>query len=180
MNRDTVLEAIARIAPDVEPELDDLDPTVDLWNELQLDSMDRLSVLGHLAATTRIEIPDREDKIRFLQGLDVLSVPTVYREPKGLYVLEALAAGVPVVQPEHGAFPELLAATGGGVLFPPGQLDELSAAIHELLTDPTAARRLGEAGRRRVVTDFAATVMAERTLEIWRDSLQLAQRGGNR
>ena len=60
MNRDTVLEAIARIAPDVEPELDDLDPTVDLRNELQLDSMDRLSVLGHLAATTRIEIPDRD------------------------------------------------------------------------------------------------------------------------
>ena len=45
MNRQTVLEAIARVAPDVEPELADLDPTVDLWNELQLDSMDRLSVV---------------------------------------------------------------------------------------------------------------------------------------
>ncbi len=60
MNRQTVLEAIARVAPDVEPELADLDPTVDLWNELQLDSMDRLSVLSQLAAATGIEIPERD------------------------------------------------------------------------------------------------------------------------
>ncbi|MGE3316706.1 MAG: glycosyltransferase family 4 protein, partial [Planctomycetaceae bacterium] len=46
------------------------------------------------------------DKVRFIKSLDVLSVPTVYREPKGIYVLEALANGVPVVQPRHGAFPE--------------------------------------------------------------------------
>ena len=60
MNRDIVLEAIARVAPDVEPELADLDPTIDLWSELQLDSMDRLSVLGQLAASTGTEIPDRD------------------------------------------------------------------------------------------------------------------------
>ena len=48
--------------------------------------------------------------------IDVLSVPTTYREPKGLYVLEALANGVPVVQPRHGSFPELIEATGGGLL----------------------------------------------------------------
>ena len=57
--------------------------------------------------------------MRFLQGLDVLSVPTTYREPKGLYVLEALANGVPVVQPRHGSFPELIEATGGGLLVNP-------------------------------------------------------------
>jgi glycosyltransferase involved in cell wall biosynthesis len=46
-------------------------------------------------------------------------VPTSYREPKGLYVLEALANGVPVVQPKHGSFPELIEATGGGLLVNP-------------------------------------------------------------
>ena len=50
--------------------------------------------------------------MKILKSLDVLSVPTVYQEPKGLYVLEALANGIPVVQPRHGAFPELLEATG--------------------------------------------------------------------
>ena len=62
---------------------------------------------------------DRAQKVQLLAQLHLLSVPTVYREPKGLYVLESLAAGVPVVQPNHGAFPELLAATGGGRLVPP-------------------------------------------------------------
>src|SRR5262249_43815200 len=52
-----------------------------------------------------VESPDHAAKVRFYQSLDVLSVPTTYREPKGLYVLEALANGVPVVQPRHGSFP---------------------------------------------------------------------------
>ena len=59
---------------------------------------------------------DRDDKARFLQSIDVLSVPSGYHEPKGLYLLEAMAAGVPVVQPNHGAFPEMLGRTGGGIL----------------------------------------------------------------
>ena len=59
---------------------------------------------------------DRAKKVRFFHDIDVLSVPSGYHEPKGLYLLEAMACGVPVVQPNHGAFPEILARTGGGVL----------------------------------------------------------------
>ena len=59
---------------------------------------------------------DREQKIAFLQSLDVFSVPTVYVEPKGLFLLEAMACGIPVVQPRHGAFPEMVEKTSGGVL----------------------------------------------------------------
>src|SRR6185503_20548890 len=62
---------------------------------------------------------DRRGKLDFLGSLDVLAVPTTYKEPKGLFVLEAMAAGIPVVQPDHGAFPEVLAATGGGLLHRP-------------------------------------------------------------
>src|SRR5262249_23644854 len=57
--------------------------------------------------------PDHAGKIAFLKSLDLFSVPTDYREPKGLYVLEAMACGVPVVQPAHGSFPELIEATEG-------------------------------------------------------------------
>lgn len=60
MNHDIVLQAIASIAPDVEPELADLDPDIDLWTELQLDSMDRLAVLSRLAEQTGVEIPERD------------------------------------------------------------------------------------------------------------------------
>lgn len=113
----------------------------------------------------------REQKIEFLAGLDVLSVPTTYREPKGLYVLESLAAGTPVVQPAHGAFPELLAATDGGVLVPPNDPVALAAALHELLSDAAKRQRLGIEGQNRVLTDFNSREMAEKTLAVYREFL---------
>ncbi len=59
-------------------------------------------------------VVERAEKLELLRSINVLSVPTEYHEPKGIFVLEAWAAGLPVVQPAHGAFPEMLAATGGG------------------------------------------------------------------
>src|SRR5258707_571120 len=59
---------------------------------------------------------DQEAKIDLLRGADVFSAPSVYPESKGIYVLESLATGTPVVQPAHGSFPELLAKTNGGTL----------------------------------------------------------------
>jgi glycosyltransferase involved in cell wall biosynthesis len=106
---------------------------------------------------------DRREKLAFLQSIDVLSVPTTYREPKGLFVLEALAGGVPVVQPAHGAFPELLARTGGGVLVPPGDSLALAAELHRLLADRPESRRLGRAGQAVVHAEYSALHMAERT-----------------
>ncbi len=106
----------------------------------------------------------REEKLSFLQGLDVLSVPTTYRDPKGLYILEALAAGVPVVQPAHGAFPELLAATGGGRLVAPHDPHALADAWEDLLCHPEQCRALGQAGAAAVHQRFHADAMAASTL----------------
>ena len=89
----------------------------------------------------------RAQKIRFLNGLHVLSVPTPYREPKGLFVLEALANGVPVVQPKHGAFPELIEATGGGILVEPDSPDALAAGLLQLMNDPESRDKLGRKGK---------------------------------
>jgi glycosyltransferase involved in cell wall biosynthesis len=72
---------------------------------------------------------DRAGKAALLRGIHVLSVPTIYREPKGLFVLEALANGTPVVQPRHGSFPELIEATGGGLLVAPGDPAVLAATF---------------------------------------------------
>jgi glycosyltransferase involved in cell wall biosynthesis len=107
---------------------------------------------------------DRLGKLQFLQEIDILSVPTTYRDPKGLFVLEALAAGVPVVQPEHGAFPELLHGTGGGVLFPPGDPVALARALGDLLTDNARRKTFGEQGRAAVHASFNAPAMARHTL----------------
>jgi glycosyltransferase involved in cell wall biosynthesis len=106
---------------------------------------------------------DRERKIEFLHGLDLLSVPTVYREPKGLFVLEALANEVPVVVPAHGAFPELIEATGGGVLVEPGSVEALADGIEGLLRDRARRRELGRRGREAVVRSFSADATAGET-----------------
>ncbi len=94
---------------------------------------------------------DRGEKRRFLSRIDVLSVPTIYREPKGLFVLEGLAAGVPYALPAHGAFPELHARLGGGLLFPPADAQAAADAIHRLLADRSLADQLRAAGRRAVL-----------------------------
>ena len=63
---------------------------------------------------------DLPAKLAMLDSIDVFTVPTAYPEAKGIYILEAMARGIPVVQPAHGSFPELLDQTGGGLLVPPG------------------------------------------------------------
>jgi glycosyltransferase involved in cell wall biosynthesis len=84
------------------------------------------------------------EKVALLETFDVLSVPAPYREPKGLYVLEAWANGVPVVQPKHGHFPELIEEIGGGVCVPPGDPTALADALDQLLTDEPRRRQLAE------------------------------------
>src|SRR5437588_1656400 len=96
------------------------------------------------------ESPDHVSKVRFLQWLDVLSVPTTYREPKGLYVLEALANGVPVVQPRHGAFPELIGLTGAGLLVEPNDPQALAGGLRQLLDSPELRDEMGRKGRAAV------------------------------
>ena len=117
----------------------------------------------------------REDKIAFLKKLTMLSVPAIYGEAFGLYLLEAWAAGVPVVQPRHAAFPELIEATGGGVLFEPGNTRALADAWETLLADPERARELGQRGRAAVEQEFSLPRMAERFLDLTKEGMEPAR-----
>ncbi len=132
----------------------------------------RLRAAGLSDAFEYVGEVDRRGKLDFLASLDVLAVPTTYQEPKGLFVLEALAAGVPVVQPELGAFPEVLAATGGGLMHRPEDPEHLAQRLHELLTDAPLRQQLASDGRRTVHASRNAHEMAIRTVE----ALQLAMR----
>lgn len=110
---------------------------------------------------------ERDEKIAFLKSLDILSVPTTYVEPKGLFVLEALAAGVSVVQPEHGSFPELLEKTGGGLLVEPGSPEALSSGLEKLLNNPEQRKKMARNGKAVVFSDFSDRVMATATLRVY-------------
>jgi glycosyltransferase involved in cell wall biosynthesis len=111
---------------------------------------------------------DRRQKIQFLQSLDVMSVPTVYRESKGIPALEALANAVPVVLPDHGSFTELVADTGGGLLCRPHDAADLADKIAQLLRDPVRAAQLGMNGRRAIHGRYHAGAMARQTLDLYR------------
>ncbi len=110
---------------------------------------------------------DRDAKVEFLRSLDVLSVPCTYAAPKGLYVLEAWACGVPVVQPEIGVFPELIEATGGGLLCEPGNFSNLQMQLERLRDDPGEAATMGERGRQATLERYTAQRMAEATLALY-------------
>jgi glycosyltransferase involved in cell wall biosynthesis len=111
---------------------------------------------------------DRAGKIALLQSMDVMCLPTVYRESKGLPALEALAAGVPVVLPAHGGFPELIADTGGGELFKPADTAALAEVLCPLLLDTARAAELGRRGQEAIRQRYSAEVMAARTRELYR------------
>lgn len=118
----------------------------------------RAGVLGDVEFLPHMELPARAE---FLRGLSVLSVPQRVGEAGGRYVKEALACGVPVVQPENGAFPELIGPTGGGLLFPPGDMDALTQQLARVLTEPQLAESLATRGRAGVAELFSAQRSAQ-------------------
>lgn len=108
----------------------------------------------------------REEKLTFLQKLSVLSVPAEHKEAFGIYVIEALASAVPVVLPSHGAFPELLEITGGGILCEPNDANVLADALETLLLDPELALKLGMQGRKVVFENFGVKRMAHEVVRV--------------
>jgi len=120
---------------------------------------------------------DRQQKIEFLRGLDVFSVPTVYIEPKGLFLLEAMACGVPVVQPRHGAFPEMLARTSGGLLVDPGNTQSLAEGLYALWKSPALRAELGQRGFDGVREHYSVRRSADRMLEVYETVEPQAARG---
>jgi glycosyltransferase involved in cell wall biosynthesis len=112
---------------------------------------------------------DRAGKIRFLHGLDVLSVPATYDEPKGIFLLEAMANGVPVVQPRRGAFTEIVEKTGGGVLVTPDDPDALAQALRSLAEHPSRRCELAERALAGVREHYGVARMADRALEVYEE-----------
>jgi glycosyltransferase involved in cell wall biosynthesis len=119
----------------------------------------RIKLLGTL---------ERADKLDFFRQIDVFSVPAPYREPKGISILEALAAGVPVVQPDHGAYPEWVNATQGGLLHRPHDSADLAEKLATSLRDADLRKRLGQQGRQAVFEKFSSECMASGTLDVMR------------
>jgi glycosyltransferase involved in cell wall biosynthesis len=108
---------------------------------------------------------DKTAKSHFFSNLSVFSVPATYSEAFGLYVVEAWAAAVPTVLPDHSAFPELTAVSGGGLICRPQDPSSLADALESVLSSPQSQRTLADAARRASLDYFHQQAMAERMLE---------------
>jgi glycosyltransferase involved in cell wall biosynthesis len=110
---------------------------------------------------------DRAGKIEFLQSLDLMAIPTVYHESKGISVLEAMANGVPLVLPRHGTFPELIERSGAGLLCEPLDPRSLADKLIELIRDPALAAECGRRGYEMIQAENTAELMARRHRELY-------------
>ena len=115
---------------------------------------------------------DREQKISFLQGLDVLSVPATYNEPKGIFLLEAMACGIPVVQPRRGGFTEIVEKTGGGLLVEADDLNSLADGLLKINQDASLAAELSENGFRNVREFYSVARMADSALDVYQSLMR--------
>ncbi len=134
----------------------------------------KLAIAGVQDDVDFLESFERESRLAFLRSLSVLSVPEPKPVAYGLYVLEALAMGVPVVEPAIGCFPETIELTGGGRLYEPNTAARLAEVLTPLLLDKQAARALGAEGRAGMAKAFdveqTATAMLQTFEHVVRQS----------
>jgi glycosyltransferase involved in cell wall biosynthesis len=115
--------------------------------------------------------PDRDGKIRFLRSVDVLSVPSTYDEPKGLFLFEAMANGTPVVQPRRGAYTEIIERTGGGVLVNPDDPRDLARELDVLARDRGRLDSLAAEASTNVGLHYTIEKMAKRTIKAYETAI---------
>ena len=121
---------------------------------------------------------DRDGKIAFLQDIDVLSVPATYDEPKGMFLIEAMANGVPVIQPRRGAFIEIVEKTGGGLLVEPDDPESLADGFRAWWSDRRTAATLGERAFQGVRAHYTVALSAARLLGVYEDVMRPQELAG--
>ena len=158
------LEAAGYLAPEHRGYLSDIEKRLAQW---------RLADEFHYHGTL-----DRTQKVAFFHSIDVLSVPSTYREPKGLYLLEAMACGVPVVAPQHGAFGEMIERTSSGLLVTPNDPASFADGLSAIWTHPGQAREMGLRGAAGVREHYTVARMADRMIEIYGEAAAGVQARG--
>jgi len=112
---------------------------------------------------------DRDRKLKFYSQLTLLSVPALYGEAFGLYIVEAMASGVPIIAPDDASFPEMVEETGAGVVFKKDSKETLANTIEELLLSPEQLKKYAKAGRTAAANTFNIQQMASSYIKQFTD-----------
>lgn len=108
-----------------------------------------------------------DDRSMFFKRISVLSVPVRLGEAFGLYLLEAMAAGVPVVQPALGAFPEIIGVSGGGITYEPNTPEKLAEALARILNDKELLAEKNQHGSKSVKEIFDIEIQAKKLIDLY-------------
>jgi alpha-maltose-1-phosphate synthase len=114
-------------------------------------------------------IPDmlpKPEVIQLLTHATVFACPSIY-EPLGIVNLEAMACGTAVVGSRTGGIPEVVAEGETGLLVPVGEPEPLAEALNTLLRDPDRADAMGQAGRKRAISEFGWPAIAAQTADLY-------------
>ena len=135
----------------------------DYWRKIESGNAGR-GLAGDIHYRGELEL---DDKVAFLQGLDLFVVPAEYDDPKGLSLIEAMACGAPVVAPRRGTYTELVERTGGGVLVEPEDSAALEQALAALAADPERRAELGRRAAEGVRARYSTDEMTTRALDVY-------------
>ena len=108
------------------------------------------------------------DRTMFFNRIAVLSVPVRKGEAFGMYLLEAMASGIPVVQPALGAFPEIVQVSGGGLVYEPNTPDKLAEILAMILDDRELLAQKSRDGYKGVLEHFHIRNQTEKLLDFYR------------
>jgi len=128
---------------------------------------------NNLTGDVFIQHDFRQESLKdFFRNVSILSVPVLKGEAFGLYQLEALASGIPLVQPEVGAFPEIINATGGGVTYHPNTSSMLASALADTLEDKEKLSKLSASGVAAIATSFNCRNFARNMVNVYNKILE--------
>ncbi len=130
----------------------------------QIAKLETAGISGDLEVLYDYENVDPDD---FFASVSLISVPVLKGEAFGLYQAEALASGIPLVQPALGAFPEIISTSGGGVIYQPNTAKALAEKLAEVLADYPGLEAMGARGRKSVEEHFDCRKMTAKMVEIY-------------
>ncbi|WP_321995329.1 glycosyltransferase family 4 protein [Draconibacterium orientale] len=131
------------------------------------DQKQKLKEAGLLHQFEVVEEFEGAARHEFFKQVAMISVPVRIGEAFGMYLLEAMASGVPVVHPALGAFPEIVEVSGGGITYSPNTPEKLSESWAELLKDPEKLEKLSQAGYEGTKTKFNIHNHAAEIVELY-------------